>query len=212
MLYFDKVVNWLRRIKRSSKGKVRGRRYELNRNRDVKFKALVRDTCRSTFKEGQKLLVPSQTENFNILSSGLNIQVFNGRSGNTLKRMQLYCEKVIMHGREALKTYLAPRFQDQSLDVDVFEGGEFMFGADVCVAKQNRFRARFKCCYQWSVQKPFLKREFHLHSQSLMRSFETMGDSYGPHTWCGEIYHPRAILSFLMWLRCTIFRRRCQVP
>ena len=58
-----------------------------------------------------------------------------------LRRMQLYCEKVIMQGREALKTYLAPRFQNQNLDIDIFEGGEFMFGADVCVAKQNRFHA-----------------------------------------------------------------------
>ena len=196
--YFDKVVNWLqKRIKRRSKGKVRGsRRYELNRNPDVRFKALVRDTCRSTFKEGQELLVPSQTEKFNILSSGLNIQVFNGRSGNRVKRMQLYCEKVIMQGREALKTYLAPRFQNESLNIDVFEGSEFMFGADVCVAKQNRFHARFKCCYQWSVQAPFLKREFHLHSQSVMHSFERMGDSYGPHTWCGEIYHSLGHIKF----------------
>eukprot|EP00944_MAST-04C_sp_MAST-4C-sp1_P005518 g5518.t1 len=138
--YFDKVVNWLRkRIKRSSEGKVRGsRRYELNRNRDVKFKALVRDTCRSTFKEGQELLVPSQTENFNILSSGLKIQVFNGRSGNTLKRMQLYCEKVIMQGREALKTYLAPRFQDQSLDVSQAHGK---------IENQNLTRSKSKRCH-----------------------------------------------------------------
>ena len=101
-----------------------------------------------------------------------------------------------MQGREALKTYLAPRFQNESLNIDVFEGSEFMFGADVCVAKQNRFHARFKCCYQWSVQTPFLKREFHLHSQSVMHSFERMGDSYGPHTWCGEIYHRLGHIKF----------------
>ena len=85
--YFDKVVNWLqKRIKRRSTGKVRGsRRYELNRNPDVRFKALVRDTCRSTFKEGQELLVPSQTEKSNILSSGLIYKYLTGEAGNKLK-------------------------------------------------------------------------------------------------------------------------------
>lgn len=196
--YFDKVINWLRkRIKRNSNVKVRAaNRHELNRNRDVKFESLVKYTCRSTFKEGQKLSVPSQKENFNTLSAGLRVQVFNGRRGNIVKKMQSYCENVILDGREALKTYLAPRFQNESLDIDLFEGSEFMFGADLCVAKQNRFHARFKCCYQWTVQKPFLKHEFHLHSQSRMRAFEKMGDSYGPHSWCGEIYHSLDHIKF----------------
>ena len=127
-------------------------------------------------------------------------------SKEKIYQIQYICEHILREGIPALETFFKPIIskseKSDEIMVDLFEGSEFMFGADLCVGNSDTSEDNLKCCYKWDEHKADGENwPLRLFSQAVMRPGEKMGDSYGPHSWCGKTYDSHVKLKYFKWKR-----------
>ncbi len=174
-----------------------------NRNYGIEFNDLVRAVCQKSFPVGN--------DNF--------LQVL--KEQNNCVKTILEGTKALEQFFQPILKKLDAVAPSQPV-IDLFEGSEFTFaGAHFCVAKKERTEDSFnlKCCYKFSNNhahhvdnvnllagrrapthspRKAVRRapSFHLVTQSKMTPSEKMGDSYGPHSWCGDEYNKYVDLKY----------------
>ena len=183
---------------------------EKSRSQGEKFNQLIRGVCQKTFKLNDKIRggIWNTIEYRNMKSSGTLLEA----SKEEIYQIQYICEHILREGIPALETFFKPIIskskKSDEIMVDLFEGSEFMFGADLCVGKSDTSEDNLKCCYKWDEHKADGKNwPLRLFSQAAMSPGEKMGDSYGPHSWCGKTYDSHVELKYFKWKRDRVYGR-----